>query len=259
MYIFSPIDILKRKEYYRIITSAFLHGNLIHLIFNMFSLYSFGENIELFYGIRTLLIIYFSSILGGGLLSLVMHRNHSEYRALGASGGVCGVIYASIFLLPGGGIYIWPCPFSIPAYIYAILFLVGSFFAMRAQIGNIGHDAHLGGAIVGLLVAVLLQPAMVFQNTVLFVVIVSITIVLFGCFYLYPRYLSRSKDFSFKNVNAYLSNQRLQREREINIENEKAINKLLDKISQSGMHSLTKKERKKLEILTQKKKNADKA
>jgi len=259
MYIFSPVDILKRKEYYRIITSAFLHANIVHLVFNMFSLYSFGEYIELLYGIKTFLIIYFSGILGGSLLSLIIHRNHFEYKALGASGGVCGIIYASIFLIPGGGIYVWPCPVAIPAWIYAILFLVASFFAMRAQMGNIGHDAHLGGAIVGLLLAALLHPDMVFQNTFLFVAIVLITLILFGYFYLYPLYLSRNKELGFRKISGFFSHIKPQREREIYLENEKAIDELLEKISKSGINNLTKKERKKLEMLTQNKKmEADK-
>ncbi len=253
MYIFSPVDILRKKQYYRLITGAFLHANLIHLVFNMFSLYSFGEYIELIYGIKTLLIIYFSSILGASSLCLLMHRNHYDYKALGASGGVCGVIYASIFLLPGGGVYVWPCPFAIPAYIYAIIFLVGSFFAMRANVGNIGHDAHLGGALVALGVTLLLQPSMVSQNVSLFIIIISATIVLFGCFYLYPFLLKQGQGFNFKKPRVLFSNYKFLAEREIHIKNEEAINELLDKISRSGIQSLTKKERRTLEILSQKK------
>ena len=113
------------------------------------------------YGPRTLLLIYFSSILGGSLLSLFIHRHH-DYRALGASGGVCGVIFASIFLLPGSSITMFPLPIGIPAYLYAVLFLVGSCIAHRRRSDNIGHDAHLGGAIIGLLVAAALYPKLIF-------------------------------------------------------------------------------------------------
>ena len=118
-YIFVPVRILRDKQYHRLLSSAFLHGGWLHLGLNMFSLYLFGENIEVIFGALSFLTIYFLSILGGSLLSLYLHRHH-DYRALGASGGVCGIIFSSIFLLPGGGIYIIPFPFPIPAWLYAI-------------------------------------------------------------------------------------------------------------------------------------------
>src|ERR1700733_6615280 len=151
-FIFCPEYILRDKQGYRLVTSAFLHANWQHLIFNMFSFYAFGRHIELWLGITPLLAIYFASIVGGSLLSLSLHRHHI-YKAYGASGGVCGVIYAYIFLFPGSGIYVLPLPFAIPAWIYAIAFLLLSFYGINRANDNIGHDAHLGGAIIGLLTA----------------------------------------------------------------------------------------------------------
>lgn len=99
-YLFSTRAILDNKQYDRILSSGALHADWMHLLFNMFSLYSFGSAVELLFGPFTFLAIYLAAILGGGVLALLLHRNE-DYHALGASGGVCGVIFACIFLLPG--------------------------------------------------------------------------------------------------------------------------------------------------------------
>src|SRR5258708_14045119 len=123
----------------------------------MISLYLFGRYIELLVGVPKFLAIYLGAILGGSLLSLWIHRHH-EYRAYGASGGVCGIIFAYIFLFPGGGVGMFPFPYEIPGWLYAIAFVLGSFYGMKAQRDNIGHDAHLGGAIIGLVIAAAFNP-----------------------------------------------------------------------------------------------------
>lgn len=172
--IFSPARVLRGKEYWRLITSGFIHADWSHLLFNMFSLYSFGSLIEFRFGFPVLLLIYLSSILGGNLLSLYLHRHHN-YRALGASGGVCGVIFAAIFLLPGGGVMVFPLPFVLPSWLFAILFILVSFFGMHNQYGRIGHDAHLGGALCGLAVTTALYPVIITQRPLLYFAIVIIT------------------------------------------------------------------------------------
>ena len=156
-YIFNPENILAEKEFYRLVTSAFLHADGRHLFFNMLSLFLFGSRIELEFGPMQLLLIYFASIVGGSLLSLYVHRHH-EYRAYGASGGTFGIVFAYILLFPGAGIYAYFVPIPVPGWLYAIGFMVASFLAMKANRDNIGHDAHLGGAIVGLLTAAALYP-----------------------------------------------------------------------------------------------------
>ncbi len=137
--IFCPELILARKEYYRVVTSAFLHADSRHLIFNMLTLYLFGRNLETVMGIERFLIVYLASVIGGSLLSLYLHRNH-EYYALGASGGVCGIVFASIFLFPGGDIFMMFIPVGIPSWLYAILFLLSEFVGVRTQRTNIGHE-----------------------------------------------------------------------------------------------------------------------
>ncbi len=174
-WLFSSTDILRDRQYQRILTSGFIHADMGHLFFNMYSLYSFGSFIEQYYGIGMFLTIYFASMLGGNLVSLYLHR-HEAYRALGASGGVCGIIFASIFLLPGGSVYLFFIPIPIPSWLFAIVFVAFSMYGARNQLGNIGHDAHLGGALVGLFTATLLCPAIVRESPVLYAAIIAITV-----------------------------------------------------------------------------------
>jgi membrane associated rhomboid family serine protease len=112
--IFSPQSVLADKEYYRVVTPAFLHADWQHLFFNMISLYLFAENMEPAIGSGRFVLIYFAGIIGGSLLSLYLHRHH-EYFSLGASGGVCGIIFSSVFLFPGSRIYIFSCRWGFPA------------------------------------------------------------------------------------------------------------------------------------------------
>ena len=168
--IFHEQAILQGRQYYRLLSSAFIHGSWIHLLFNMISLYSFGQYIEIIFGWQIYIVIYFISLICGNILSLFLHRKE-DYYALGASGGVSGVIFSSVFLLTGGGIYIFPIPIAIPSWLYAILFVLISVYGIQKQSGNIGHDAHLGGAISGLLVTFILFPQAIFNQFLLFVII----------------------------------------------------------------------------------------
>jgi membrane associated rhomboid family serine protease len=184
-FMFIPGCILREKQGYRLISSGFIHADFGHLFFNMYSLYLFGEAIETNCGPRVLFAIYMAAILGGNLLSLWLHRNHDHYRALGASGGVCGVIFAYIFLFPGSTISFLLLPIPIPSWLYAILFILYSFFGMRSQNSRIGHDAHLGGALVGLAVTTVRYPAIIFLNPILYPAVVVIS-----CALLYYAYRS---------------------------------------------------------------------
>ena len=185
-YLFEPEAILRHREYYRLVTSGFLHANWGHLFMNMFGFYSFGGHIEDLFGFPTLLAIYFSSIIGGNLLSLLLHRR-DEYRSLGASGGVCGIVFAAIFLMPGGSVYLFPVPVPIPSYLFAILFVLVSFFGIRGRWGNIGHDAHLGGAVIGLVVTAVLHPLIVVESFTLLAIVMGLSFVAFLWLYKNPR------------------------------------------------------------------------
>jgi len=256
-FLFSTGRIFRHREHYRLFTSALVHGDWMHLLFNMVSFYSFGSFIErnLDWGSLTLAIMYFSSVFGGSVLSLFLHRHH-EYRALGASGGVCGVIFACIFLLPPGThIYFFIIP--MPAALYAIIFLGVSIWGIRSQRGGIGHDAHLGGAMIGLLVTTILYPGIVIQNAMLFLSVIGVSLALFIYLYKFqPSGMSTGPIIQKKQEPTRVETpsprqtkrKHLQQERE---KNDKAtMNRLLDKISTSGMDSLTEFERKQLEHIS---------
>jgi membrane associated rhomboid family serine protease len=237
-YIFNPEAILAGKEFYRLVTSAFLHSGWPHLIFNMLSLYAFAERIELGYGRGEFLGIYFGAIVGGSLLSLYVHRHH-VYQAYGASGGVCGVIFAYMLLFPGGNIRMFYLPVGIPAWLYAIGFILYSFYGMKENNrGNIGHDAHLGGAIIGLLIAAGLHPDMARENLTIFLIVFISAVLLLIYLWRNPMFLPLSAVFApfSKKKRAATS---VPKDKKENLE----MDAILDKIAQKGIHSLTKDEK----------------
>jgi membrane associated rhomboid family serine protease len=250
-YIFNPEHILKDKQYYRLVSSGLLHADWMHLLFNMYSLYSFGSLIELVFGAPTFLAIYFASILGGSGVSLYLHRKH-DYNALGASGGVCGIIFACIFLVPGSSVRILFLPINIPAYIYAILFMGISYFGIRHKIGNIGHDAHLGGAIIGLLTTTVLHPWIVRYNPVLYAVVMSLAVVLFVLVYVHSLDLHEKRALGLARLREKITEMRQQREQQNEQQDDATVERLLQKISESGIKSLTRRERKKLREISRK-------
>lgn len=169
------------KQWDRLITSAFLHGDWMHLIFNMLTLYFFSDTLIHVFGVWRYMLIYFLSIVGGGLLSLYVHRKEYFYSAIGASGGVVGVLFAAIALFPNMGLYIFFIPLPVPGWIFGIAYLLFSIYGMRSNSGNIGHDAHMGGAVVGLLCSVLFAPQVAVANA-LYIGIMIIPLILLAYF-----------------------------------------------------------------------------
>jgi membrane associated rhomboid family serine protease len=148
-------------EYWRMVTSGWVHADFFHLFVNMFSFWSFGGVIEYVLGPMMLAMIYVGGILGGSVLALALHRGE-PYRALGASGGVCAVIFASVLIQPDSSVYLFLIPFPIPAQIFAFLFLGWTWFGMRRQGSDgIGHDAHFAGALVGVAVILARAPGVI--------------------------------------------------------------------------------------------------
>jgi len=245
-YIFQPEAILAWKQYYRLITSGFLHADWWHLSLNMFSLYLFGRILELVLGAPQFLLIYFGAILAGNLLSLYVHRHH-EYLAYGASGGVCGVIFAYILVLPGSSVGFYMVPVHIPGWLYAIFFILGSFQAMRIGRGNVGHDAHLGGAIVGLLIAAALDPEAVRANWKVFGIVLGSAIGLLIYLWMNPLMVP-CPSFSFRPLWRKSRRTELPKDKQ----DERVMDAVLEKIATSGMDSLSKEERALLEGMSEK-------
>ena len=160
---FRPKRILKDKEYYRMLTGGFVHGSLGHLAFNMFTLFFFGPVLEVTLGSAGFLIIFFGAELIAHGLTLWMHRNSASYAAVGASGAISGVVISFSIFFPFQKIYLFLIPVGIPAWIFALAFIGFSAFAMnkkdKGRMGGIAHEAHLGGAIGGLILTVAMAPA----------------------------------------------------------------------------------------------------
>lgn len=150
-----PYQIVHEKRYYQMITSAFIHANFMHLLFNMFALYTFGSFLEAFFiqsfgalpGSLYFFLIYFISLFAGSILTVIFHYNNPQYVAVGASGAVSGIVFSYIIFFPKSMLYVFFIP--MPAYIFAVLWIAFSIYGMRSKLGNIGHEAHLGGALGG--------------------------------------------------------------------------------------------------------------
>jgi membrane associated rhomboid family serine protease len=263
--IFWPEAILARRQYYRLVTSGFLHLDGPHLAMNMLSLYFFGPRIENVFGPAQFLGIYLGAIVGGNLLALYAHRHH-DYRSLGASGGVAGVIFAHIFLFPGGGIGLFLLPIGIPSWLYAIGFLLASFHGMRRGVGNVGHDAHLGGALAGLFTAAALHPFAIRDNAWLFGGISAGTALLLVCMARNPLWLPwQGVDFTRGKTRPAGPPARFALRRILHFPGPKPrtapvapdlpdrrVDEILRKISESGAGSLTEEEKELLNEVSEK-------
>jgi membrane associated rhomboid family serine protease len=165
--LFSVGAVLQNREVYRLLTSQFFHAGWGHLAFNMISLYSFGAVMERHFGPLFVAALYFCGALCGDLVALAIKRKNPAYAAIGASGAVCAVIFASIFLLPGGSIYIMPFPVPIPSWVYALIFMAVSLYGIGSGTSMIGHEAHVGGALAGIAWAVVSDPSIIARDYLL--------------------------------------------------------------------------------------------
>ncbi len=167
---------IRAGEQFRMITSAFLHADVIHLAFNMIALYSFASVVTTELGNLTFLVIYLASLVFGSLLTMVFHGNEYNYRAVGASGAVTGIIYSAILIYPDLPIGIFGV-IPMPGYIFGIAYLLFSIYGMKAKNDNIGHTAHFGGAIGGYAITLIYDPVLLQENT-LMVIVLAIPIIL---------------------------------------------------------------------------------
>jgi membrane associated rhomboid family serine protease len=158
-YVFFPYRMRSEKEHYRLISHAFLHGDYLHLFFNMFVLFHFGRIIELllvqknglFVGSIQYVLLYFLGIVAAAIWPFVRHQNNPAYMSLGASGAVASVLFAVIIWLPDAPLYLLFIPFEIKAWVFGLLYLGFEYYQSKrdGQTG-IAHDAHFGGAIFGI-------------------------------------------------------------------------------------------------------------
>lgn len=147
-------------QYYRLLTSGFIHSDWNHLIFNMFTLYSFGRIVESYYldsGILYI-ILYLSAIVIASLPSFLKNRNNSFYRSLGASGGVSAILFFAIYYSPWSKIGFFFLPIGIPSILFALAYIAYTVYMSKRGTDNINHEAHLLGCLYGMLFAFLVDP-----------------------------------------------------------------------------------------------------
>ncbi|MEM9671233.1 MAG: rhomboid family intramembrane serine protease [Cyclobacteriaceae bacterium] len=168
-WMFNPYAVRNRREYYRFITSGFIHQDYIHLFFNMFTLYFFGGMIEQVYGYIfgdlgwvLYVAMYLVAIVVADISTYRKHKDHPNYNSLGASGGVAAVLFSSILYDPTNNLYIFAL-IPIPGFILGALFLIYSFQRSKQTRDRINHDAHLWGALFGVAFTILLDPKVVIR------------------------------------------------------------------------------------------------
>lgn len=158
------IGAIRRGEQVRMVSSGFLHADTTHLLFNMITLYFFADVVLQGLGNFNFILIYLGSLIVGNLLSFFFHKDEYWYSAIGASGAVTGVLYAAILIRPEMSLYLFFIPIPIPGYIFGVAYLLYSIYGMKSRSGNIGHDAHFGGAIGGYFLTLVMKPEILETN-----------------------------------------------------------------------------------------------
>jgi membrane associated rhomboid family serine protease len=156
--LFRPYWLKRRKEYDTIIMSGFVHADFMHLLFNMMTFYFFGFSLERYIGTPRFIVLYFAGLLISHAGTYYKQRRNPEYACLGASGAISAVLFAAIVYFPQMSLFVLPFPFPIPAPLFAVGYLAYTYWASKHQHGRINHDAHLGGAITGLVFVALTEP-----------------------------------------------------------------------------------------------------
>lgn len=157
--LFRPYWFLRRRQYDTVIMSGFVHADLMHLIFNMMTFYFFAFPLERYIGTVPFTVLYFAGLLVSHAGTYHKHRRNPDYACLGASGAIAAVLFAAIVYFPDQRLFILPFPVPIPAPLFAVGYLGYSYYAAKHPHGRINHDAHLGGALTGLVFVALTRPS----------------------------------------------------------------------------------------------------
>ena len=158
---FKPYQVVRQREWPRWLTAGFVHVGLMHLLFNMLTLYLFGPYVELAMGSVKYAVMYLGAELAANGLTYWKYRNEPNYSAVGASGAVSGVMFAFCLFEPFSVLYLIIPPIPVWAIIFAFFYVAISIYASNRGGGRIAHEAHLGGALGGIVLTILLYPAAV--------------------------------------------------------------------------------------------------
>ena len=158
------VDAVRRGEWWRMFTSGLVHADWPHLLANMFSLFIFGRWLEHSIQSWRFGLLYGLGVLVASFTSVYLYRNAVDYRAVGASGGVCAVIGGAVVIFPDMGVMIFPLPIAMPGWVFGSLFVVYSVVGAREQWDNVGHAAHLGGTLFGLGLVAAFYPGLALMH-----------------------------------------------------------------------------------------------
>ncbi|HYF03173.1 MAG TPA: rhomboid family intramembrane serine protease [Patescibacteria group bacterium] len=163
-----PYEVAHERKWWQLITSGFIHGDMMHLIFNMLTFFFFAFALEQYLGSLQFLIVYFGSMILADVSSIFKNKNNPNYASLGASGAIAGVMFSFILFNPTATLSLLILPIPIPAPIFAVLYLAYSYFSGKQQYDNVNHEAHLWGAVAGFFLTILLYPGVIqhFMNEV---------------------------------------------------------------------------------------------
>lgn len=262
-YRFEIGPIIRDNDYLRFISSGFLHVNGGHLFINMFVLLMFGGSLEFVFGPILYLVLYFGALLGGNALAYFFHRKNPMYMAVGASGAISGIVMASVIFNPSQTFLLFFI-LPLPAWLFALLYVGYSIFGIQSQRDNIGHEAHLGGALVGIAVATLSIPLLfppyviTIGDRLWLIALLTVPVVVFlWIFAKRPDLLNLKNTFNQFNNRSSGGSQSVDQRRQNHDrhhnprkEMEKELDALLDKVGRVGMDGLTQKEKDRLNELS---------
>lgn len=153
-----PHGLVERGDYATLVTSGFVHADLAHLLFNGFTFWAFGFGLERRIGTSAFIALYALGLLASSVATWLIHRKHPGYASLGASGAILAVLFASIVVFPTSSIFVLPIPVPIPAPLFAVGYLAFSVIGSRTRVGRVNHDAHIAGALAGLVFMAFTAP-----------------------------------------------------------------------------------------------------
>ncbi|MDO7744349.1 MAG: rhomboid family intramembrane serine protease [Pedobacter sp.] len=160
-FMLHPYSVYRKSNVYTLLTSGLIHGSWMHLAFNMFTFFFFAFRLESTLGSWRFALVYFIGLILSDIPSVIKHKNDMFYHSLGASGAISAVLFSYILFYPLTTLMIFPLPIPIWAALFGVLYLVYSYYMSKSSRDNINHDAHLFGAITGIIVTILLVPGIV--------------------------------------------------------------------------------------------------
>lgn len=158
-FMMHPYTVSKGRNLYTYITSGLIHADWMHLFFNMFTFYFFAFSLETMVGHWQFALIYIGSLILSDIPTVIKHKDNYSYHSLGASGAISAVLFSYVLFNPISLMYVMFIP--MPAVIFAVLYLVYSWYMAKRGMDNIGHDAHFFGALTGLIFTVVLVPGII--------------------------------------------------------------------------------------------------